>query len=409
LKILIVSDVYPPEPRGGAKHTRVLAEHLSQRGHRVVVCTTAFPGLSRCTTEDEGVVVYRLQGFFSRIPFLYQDRVGRFPPPLKDWLLTKQLRKIIKEENPDIVHAVGWMFYSLLPALNGLGAPLVMSLLDLRAICPAAGMLPEAASCDMHLSLRCVACGRGLYGSGPLGSAKSLGTYLATRTNKKKLGSVDTFIVLSSYAKQLHMTHLGLEEHRFAVIPNFYDREPDTGIGHSGKLPEDFILFVGALLPAKGVGVLIKAYRRLNTETKLVVIGLKHPRYSYSGGNGVVLIENAPRSLVLQAFDSCRFAVFPSVWPESSSTVMLEAMAGEKAVVGSRIGGLSELIVDGDTGILVPPKDAEALSEAMSYLLQNPQVAEHMGQRGYERWKQLFTTDAVTPEIEKLYESLLGK
>ena len=65
--------------------------------------------------------------------------------------------------------------------------------------------------------------------------------------------------------------------------------------------------------------------------------------------------------------------------------------------------------MDGETGILVPPNDADALSQAMEYLLQNPHVAKAMGQKGYERWRQLFAADAVIPEIEKLYESLLGK
>jgi glycosyltransferase involved in cell wall biosynthesis len=242
-----------------------------------------------------------------------------------------------------------------------------------------------------------------------LGTAKSLAVYCATKANKSRLELIDKFIVLSSHAKQVHMEQLGLGDSRFVVIPNFYDQESDTGTESPDGLPEDFILFVGALVPAKGVDVLIEAYRKLGTETKLVVIGLKHPRYSYGGGKGVVLIENAPRGLVLQAYDNCRFAVFPSTWPESSSTVMLEAMASKKAIVCSRVGGLSEVVEDGETGVLVPPGDAEMLSEAISYLLQNPQVAGSMGQRGYERWRQLFTADAVTMEIEKLYESLLEK
>jgi len=50
---------------------------------------------------------------------------------------------------------------------------------------------------------------------------------------------------------------------------------------------------------------------------------------------------------------------------------------------------------------------AQALSQAINYLLENPKVAEKMGQNGYERWKQNFTTEAVVPKIEELYESLV--
>ena len=76
MKILIVSDVYPPEPRGGARHTQHLAEHLSRRGHQVSVCTTAFPGFPG-VIEEGGLRVYRVHGLFYRIPFFY-------PPPLGD-------------------------------------------------------------------------------------------------------------------------------------------------------------------------------------------------------------------------------------------------------------------------------------------------------------------------------------
>lgn len=355
------------------------------------------------------MTVYRLHGFFSRIPSLYQVQAGRFPPPLKDWLLARQLRRILEEQNPDIVHAAGWIIYSLLPALRGVKVPLVLSLLDYRAICSAAGMLANANSCGMSLSPKCIACGRELYGWGPLGSAKSLATYFATRANKGKLEHVDRFIAISSYIKKVHVEQLGLEDSRFVVIPNFYAPESDTGLGSPSALPEAFMLFVGALVPAKGVDVLMEAYRRLNTEASLVVIGAKHPRHSYRVGEGIVLIENAPRDLVLQAYNNCQFAVFPSVWPEPSSTVMFEAMASKKAVIASKTGGFPEVLVDGETGILVPPSDAEALSQAMEYLLRNPGVAKAMGWKGYERWSQLFTADAVTLEIEKLYESLLGK
>lgn len=408
MKILIVSDVYPPEPRGGARHTQRLAEHLSRRGHQVSVCTTAFPGFPGIV-EENGLRVYRVHGLFSRIPFIYQDKQGRFPPPFKDWLLAKRLRRIIELERPDVVHAIGWMVWSLLPALKSSDVPLVLSLLDLRAICPASGMLPEAEGCDIRLRPHCVGCSRTLYGWGPLGLAKSLVAYLSTRANQSRFERVDRFVALSSHAKYIHMDRLGLLEHRFVVIPNFYELETYAEIESRYSLPQDFILFVGVLMPAKGVHVLLKAYRKLDTRTSLVLIGLKHHRYHYKAGEGIVLIENAPRDLILQAYDRCRFAVFPSAWPESSSTVILEAMASRKAVVCSDIGGLPELIVDGETGILVPPHDAEALSQTMRHLLQNPESAESMGQSGYKRWQQMFTPEVVTQEIEQLYGSLLKK
>ncbi len=409
LRILIASDVYPPEPRGGARFAQSIAKHLSQRGHQVAVCTTAFPGFSKCT-EENGLRVYRLHGLFSRIPFLYQVREGRFPPPLKDFLLFRGLQKVLEEFKPDVVNAQGWIISSLAPALGRSSTPVVMNLTDYRAICPAAGMLPEAAMCGMSLSLRCIACSRGLYGRGPLGTAKSVATYVATRKNKSGIDRVAKFIAISSYVKHVHVERLGLEESRFVVIPPFYEPETGGGMGASEQLPEDFILFVGALLPAKGVDVLIEAYRRLDTSTKLVMIGVEYPHHSYRvQDSGIMLISNPLRDVVLDAYRRCRFVVFPSVWPEPAGRVAFEAMAHSKAVVASGTGGIVDIVADGETGILVPPRDADALSQAMGYLLSNPQNAAALGRSGYERWMRLFTPDAVIPQIEGVCRSLLNE
>jgi len=409
VRLLIASDVYPPEPRGGARFVQLIAKHLSQRGHQVAVCTTAYPGFDKCTEED-GLRVYRLHGLFSRLPFLYQVREGRFPPPLKDVLLLRGLRKVLEEFKPDVVLAQGWIISSLIPVLGKDITPVVMNLTDYRAICPAAGMLPEAALCGMTLGLRCIACGRGLYGKGLLGTAKSAATYVATRRNKSGIDRVDRFIAISSYVKDVHVERLGLEESRFVVIPPFYEPETGTGTGASGQLPEDFILFVGALLPAKGVDVLTEAYRRLDTSTKLVLIGVEYPHHSYRAHDSrVILISNPPRGVVLDAYSRCRFVVFPSVWPEPAGRVAFEAMAQRKAVVASRTGGIVDIVADGETGILVPPGDADALSEAMGRLLSDPQNAAALGQSGYERWSRLFTPDAVVPQIEEVFRGLLNQ
>jgi len=420
LKILITTDVYPPEPRGGARYAQSIAEQLNRRGHQVVVLTTAFPGFAMCT-EETGLLVYRVHGFFSRIPFLYQVKEGRFPPPLKDWLLYRELRQVLEKHEPDVVHSQGWIVHSLIPALGKYNiplvmsvgdyraiCPLVMSVGDYRAICPAAGMVPGASHCGMSLSFRCVACSRSLYGAGLLGMAKSIATYAVIRRNKSGLDRVDKFIAISEFVKKVHMEHLGMDESRFAVIPPFYSHEDGGEVESSQLLPDDFILFVGALVPGKGVDVLIEAYRRMKTETRLVMIGIEYPHYNYQDRDDrIILIIKPSRNVVLEAYSKCRFVVFPSVAPEPAGIVVLEAMANGKAVVASRIGGLTDIVADRETGILVPPGDADALAQAVRYLLDNPLDAVTMGRSGYERWMRLFTPGAVIPQIEQIYQDLL--
>jgi len=409
LKILMASDVYPPEPRGGARYARSIVEQLNQRGHEVVVFTTAFPGLAKCT-EESGMPVYRVHGLISRLPLLYQKKEGRFPPPLKDWLLYRELRKVLEEHRPDVVHAQGWIVHSLIPALRRSNVPLVVSVGDYRAICPAAGMVPDASHCGMSLSLRCVACNRSLYGAGLLGAAKSIATYAAIKRNISGFDRVDKFIAISEFVKKVHIEHLGMEGSRFAVIPPFYGYEKDGEVQSADLLPDDFILFVGALVPGKGVDVLVEAYRRINTEARLVMIGIEYPHYNYRDRDDrIILIINPSRNVVLDAYKKCRFVVFPSVAPEPAGMVVLEAMANRKAVVASRVGGLTDIVADRETGILVPPQERDALIQAIERLLSNPQDAARMGQSGYERWTRLFTPGAVIPQIEKVYHDLLNE
>ncbi|MFC2039467.1 glycosyltransferase [Chloroflexota bacterium] len=68
---------------------------------------------------------------------------------------------------------------------------------------------------------------------------------------------------------------------------------------------------------------------------------------------------------------------------------------------------MKDVVVDGETGILVPPNDSDKLAEAISHLLQRPEMALHMGESGYERFMKNYTVDAVIPRIIEAYESVI--
>ena len=119
------------------------------------------------------------------------------------------------------------------------------------------------------------------------------------------------------------------------------------------------------------------------------------------------MIEDAPRDVLLEAYLRCRFVVVPSVFSDPCPTVAFEIMSYNKAAIASKIGGLTDIVADGETGILVPPNNPGALHTAIVYLLENPEIIEEMGRKGYERWRQNFTPEAVAPRIEALSQSLV--
>jgi len=400
MKIVMLSDVYPPRIGGMGRHVHVLSQELVSRGHKVAVLTTGYRDLPKYEERDS-LKVWRLDGLWQKVPFLYKNPENKKPPPIRDWLITRELIRIVKEIEPEIIHAHGWILYSILPLKNRLRHPLVATLHDYGLICPKTTLLRGDSMCDEPFTGKCLDCGKDQYGV-----VKSLFAYWATKLNRDKLKSIDKFVAVSSFVRQAHLKHLGLESDKIAVIPNFYAIEMSVKALMTRELPEDFILFVGGLVPSKGVNVLIEAYRKLDTTTKLVLIGAKHPAYHYKSRDDILGIENAPYEVVMEAYQRCQFAVCPSIWPEPCPTVAFEAMSHKKAVIATSTGGFTDIVVDGETGILVTPSDVEALSSAISYLMENPDIAEEMGEKGYQRWLDKFTPDAVVPRIEEIYQSL---
>ena len=93
---------------------------------------------------------------------------------------------------------------------------------------------------------------------------------------------------------------------------------------------------------------------------------------------------------------------------EGMSNALLEAMAAGRPVVATRVGGNSELVVDGETGFLVPPRDPEALANAVIRLVRDPRAARRFGEAGRRRAESEFSLTTMVGRLERLYESLLA-
>jgi glycosyltransferase involved in cell wall biosynthesis len=397
----MLSSLYLPLLGGIVTSVRSLSSELSKRGHDVIICTVRQRDLPAYEEKDQ-VKIYRLEGLFQKIPFLFKDPARKWHPPAQDWLITRKLAPIIEREKPDVIHAHDWILYSALPLRRNFNIPLVLHLHGTGFLCPMTTSLTSKNTvCDEPPTRKCISCAKDSYGL-----PRALAAYYGIKTNKDRLKLVDRFIAVSSFVKQFHLKHLGLEDKDIVVIPNFYVADADRAKEEAKGLPEDFILFVGWLKPHKGVDALIEAYQKLHTETKLVLIGLEDPAYHYRSTESVLIIKNVPHNMVMQAMSKCRFAVFPSRFPEPFGIVAIEAMSQKRAVIASDIGGLKDMVVDGETGLLVPSDDSDKLAEAISYLLQRPEIASQMGARGYERFAKNYTADVVVPMIINVYQSL---
>jgi len=176
----MISDLYPPAIGGMEREIQLLSEGLTNRKKtEVAVCTLRQDSLPEFE-ETNDVRVYRVNSFFQNLPFTYSDSKTKYHPPVTDWVVTRQLKRILKEENPDVVHAHNWMLYSVLPLRRKFDFALCVTFHDFGFTCPRRWSSSHRnGTCEKPLTSKCVVCARHIYGT-----AKSLFTYLGLLTNK---------------------------------------------------------------------------------------------------------------------------------------------------------------------------------------------------------------------------------
>ena len=182
------------------------------------------------------------------------------------------------------------------------------------------------------------------------------------------------------------------------------------------RLPEgDFLLFVGDLSADKGVHVLLAAYNKLReaegelpeSVPPLVVIGRRFGGTADELPPGVIALGRIPHTAVMEAWRRCTIALAPSVWAEPFGIVALEAMVAGKPLVASNTGGLADTVIHGETGLLVPPGDVDALAEGIRLLLLDPQLRAQLGQAAAQRAAE-YRASNVAQTVERAYAGVLG-
>ena len=229
-------------------------------------------------------------------------------------------------------------------------------------------------------------------------------------------------IIAVSHAVCRHLVAQGIPESRIAVIHNGielerYRRPPDAGLVRArlGLTPgESLIGAVGRLGPEKGHSYLIEAaallIRRDRLPVRLVIVGEGRNRPVLEattlrcGIAGRVTLVGFQRDVMPYEAALDLFCL-PSL-KEGLSLSALEAMALAKPVVASRVGGTPEVVVDGETGLLVEPADPEALAQALAGMLRDRERAQRMGEAGRARVEALFDLDHSVDRIEALYEQV---
>ena len=202
----------------------------------------------------------------------------------------------------------------------------------------------------------------------------------------------------------------GVDERRLAVIPNgvdaeFFARADPAPAGHR-------ILFVGRLAPEKGVEHLIQAMPAVLAkfpDAKLLLVGdgpllgdVRDQVTRLGLTDSVQFAGRQPRSAMPRWYGEATLVVLPSI-QESFGVVLIEAMASGRAVVASRVGGIPEVLADGECGLLVPPGDSSELAQAISRLLADDHERASLAAKGRARVEAIYRSEAVVDRLIDVY------
>lgn len=377
MKIALFPSAFHPNLGGVEELTRQLAHALERRHHRVTVISQRFPLGLPAYEEFEGLPLYRVAFVGAPQGWSLGSLKARATWLHRRGAALRETARIVSQIKPDIIHiqCAGPNAYYAAGAARALGLPLVLSAQG-ELTMDATGLYQKSGW--MRVALREI-----------LGDA-----VYVTACSRDALDDVEAFAAPASLIGRSRVIYNGISLGDFA-------RTPDA---HAHARP--YIFAMGRFVPQKGFDVLLKAFARARLENFDLIVAGDGPeranlRELARALPNVHFWGRANREDVVRLLRGCAWFVLPSR-VEPQGIVNLEAMAAGRAVVASRTGGVPEIVLDGETGVLVPPDDVAALARALQELAEQPRRRAALGNAGLER-AQLFDWDVLAAQYEEVY------
>ena len=410
MRVLLCSNFY--YRRGGdCTYLFALQRLLEQRGHDTAVFSMRHPQNLPCPQEE----------YF--VDFLDYAELNRRKNPLNAVrvlsrsIWSRQARRnvarLVADWKPDIAHfqnVHAHLTPSILGPLEAAGVPVVWTLHDYKLICPNDNFFSNGRVCEECKGGRFWRCAwnRCKKGSRAASAVAALEAYVHRHLDLPS--RVAAFVAPSGFLRD-KFVEFGWPADKIHVLPNFLPEMPPA----TGPAPEGHGLYLGTLLPTKGVDVLLRALAKAPAHPfHILGDGVERPRLEKLASqlglaSRVTFCGFLGGAELAREIEGARYAALPSIWYENGPYAALELMARGMPLIASAIGGLPELVRDGETGLLFPPGDADALADRINRLCRNPALGRELGLRARDFIGRKCGAADYADKLFGLYGILRGK
>jgi glycosyltransferase involved in cell wall biosynthesis len=373
MKILMVSNIL--YPLGGVETYMIsLGEYYKKIGHEVQYF--GMQDTRNTVTNSYGIYVKNIDFRTKSLKkILYPFRI------IYSIEARRKIRKLLKIYKPDVVH-LNTINFNITPSIiyeiRKFHIPIIKTIHDAQIACPNHRLFIE------HEMKPCTACIKGKYSNciknKCIWNSRSKSIIAAFESylyhGLKIYEKIDRYIVPSEFMKGIHVAN-GISSDKMSVILNYSRMDIDSNVKTTQFSKSEYVLYFGRISAEKGIYTLLEACKSL-THIKFVFAGVGPLLTSLAGYDNVHALGFKSGTDLQSIIEKALFSVYPSEWYENSPLSVVESQALGTPVIGADIGGIPELIKNGETGILFRSGDLADLKEKIEYLFDNRDILNQM-------------------------------
>lgn len=420
MHILKIIHGYPPNYNAGSEvYSQSICNELSKT-HKVSVFTREENVYAPCFSIRKELINDNLTLYFVNNP---QGKDG-----YRHQQMDNNFADLLKKLNPDVAHVghLNHLSTGLIDELNTLKIPIIFTLHDFWLMCPRGQFLTRSIGtdnnfkvCNKQEDIKCATDCYSVYFSGIVeNNNDEIGNWQNWVHNrmletKAIINKVNLFIAPSNYLRDRFINDFNVPADKIVYLDYGFPTEYLTQTEKSKAKTDYTFGYIGTHIPAKGVNILIEAFKQIEEKAALKIFG----RSNGQSTNALkVMVKTAKNkiefageyinhNLANDVFSNVDCIVVPSIWGENSPLVIHEAQACKIPVITADFGGMKEYVQHNINGLLFEHRNTNALAEQLKFAVLNPEKMKQLGEKGY-----LYSENSNVPniqehciELEKIY------